>query len=68
MGKREYLTGYGKQDLSPRMTLNMKVGYKPTEKFELFFNGSNILNNKKQEFVFGDEIGGQYNIGMSFSL
>ncbi len=68
IGKREYLTGYGKQELSPRMTLNMKVGYKPAEGFEIFFNGTNILNNRKQEFVFGDEIGGQYNVGMSFSL
>ncbi|MBQ3634323.1 MAG: TonB-dependent receptor [Bacteroidales bacterium] len=68
MGKREYLTGYGKQELSPRMTLNMKIGYKPTSGLELFFNGTNILNNKKQEFVYGDKIGGQYNVGVSFGL
>ena len=68
IGEREYLTSYGSQTLSPRCTVNMKVGYKPVDYFEIYFNGNNILDNQKQEFVYGDKIGGIYSIGVNFSF
>jgi len=68
MGKREYLTTYGSQELSPRCSVNMKAGYKPADNFEVFVNANNLFNNKKQEFVYGDEIGGIYSFGVNFKF
>ncbi|MBR6250939.1 MAG: TonB-dependent receptor [Bacteroidales bacterium] len=68
MGEREYLTAYGTQVLSPRFNVNLKVGYKPAEQLEVFFNGNNILNNCKQEVVFCDKIGGIYTVGVNFNF
>ena len=68
MSKREYLTTYGSSELAPRMTVNLKTGYKPTDNFEIFFNANNLLNNKKQEFVYTDEIGGIYTVGVNFTF
>ena len=63
MSKREYETLYGKQTLDARFTADLKIGYHFTEAFELFFKGKNIFNTEKQEFVYGDKIGGTYSFG-----
>ncbi len=68
IGKREYLTAYGSEELNPRCTVNLKIGYKPIDKFEVFFNGNNLFNNQKQEFVYGDKIGGVYTVGINFGF
>ncbi len=64
------LTSYDEngEDLCQRFTLNLKVGYKPTEKVEVYVNAHNLLNNKKREFVYADEIGGLYTLGVNFGF
>lgn len=68
IGKREYTTLYGSQELDPRFTLNLKVGYKPIEACEIFFNAHNLFNTEKREFAYTDKIGGSYTLGLSFGI
>ena len=70
IGKRTYKTKYNAEgeDLSQRLTINLHVGYKPVENCEVFFNAHNLLNNHKREFVYSDEIGGLYSIGVNFGF
>ena len=68
IGKRTYQTMYGSAELSPRLTVNLHVGYKPVDNFEIYFTGNNILNNEKQEFVYSDKIGGLYSVGINFAF
>jgi iron complex outermembrane receptor protein len=68
VGKREYTTKYGTESLDNRFTVNMKVGYKPVENFELFFNAHNLFDTKDKEFVYCDEIGGIYTVGVNFGF
>ncbi len=55
-------------ELKPKFTLNLKVGYKPTENVEVFLNGNNLFNNDKKEMVYCDNIGGLYTIGVNFGF
>lgn len=68
IGKRTYATTYGSDELGTRFTVNMKVGYKPIEKLELFFNAHNLFNNQKREFSYTDRIGGIYTFGVNFGF
>lgn len=68
IGKHEYTTKYGTQVLDDRFTVNMKIGYKPVENFELFVNAHNLFNTKDREFVYCDEIGGLYTVGVHFGF
>ena len=68
MAKREYTTKYGTVTLDDRFTVNMKLGYKPTDDFEVFFNAHNLFNTKDREFAYGDEIGGLYTVGINFGF
>ena len=68
IGKRTYTTKYGSDELGNRCTVNMKLGYKPVDKLEVFFNAHNLLNTKKREFSNCDEIGGIYTVGVNFGF
>ena len=68
MAKREYTTRYGTVTLDDRFTVNLKLGYKPTDDFEVFFNAHNLFNTKDREFAYGDEIGGLYTVGINFGF
>ncbi|MCQ2216341.1 MAG: TonB-dependent receptor [Bacteroidales bacterium] len=68
MSEREYQTVYGVEKLAPRCTVDMKVGYKPNNRVEVFFNARNLLNNQKREFSYADKIGGIYMAGVTFGL
>ena len=70
IGKRTYATKYNSlgEDLCGRFTLNLKVGYKPNDNIEFFLNGNNLLNNHKREFVYSDDLGGLYTIGVNFGI
>jgi outer membrane receptor protein involved in Fe transport len=68
IGERTTTLKFGNVTLPTRFTLNLKAGYKPTEKVEVFLNARNLLNTKEQEFVYCDEIGGIYTIGLNFAL
>ena len=54
--------------LSPKFTLNLKVGYKPSDEVEIFFNANNLFNNKTREMVFSDKVGGLYTVGVNFAF
>lgn len=73
IGQHEYCTKYetdkyGTCKLDNRFTVNMKVAYKPIVGFEIFFNAHNLFNTKAKEFVYCDEIGGLYTIGVNFGF
>lgn len=70
IGKRTYCTKYNTKgdELDPRFTVNLKVGYKPTNQVEVFFNAHNLFNNKAREFVYCDENGGIYSVGVNFDF
>lgn len=68
MGKREYTTIVGYEEVDPRFTLNLKVGYKPVDACEVFFNAHNLFNTEKREFIYTDKIGGSYTVGVNFSF
>lgn len=70
MSARKYVIQYNHngEELSPRCTVNLKVGYKPVENCEVFFNGRNLFNNEKREFPFADKIGGTYTVGVNFGF
>ena len=70
IGERSYKTKYNAsgEDLSKRLTINMHLGYKPVDNCEIFLNAHNLLNNKKREFVYSDEIGGLYTVGVNFGF
>ena len=64
MSSREYETLYGTQKLDGRFTADLKIGYHPTSYFEIYLRGKNLFNTEKQEFVYGDKIGGTYSVGV----
>ena len=68
VGKREYTTLFGTEKVNPRCTVNLKVGYKPIEACEFFFNAHNLFNNQKREFIYTDKIGASYTVGVSFGI
>lgn len=70
LGKRTFATKYNSEgvELSRRLTVNLKIGYTPVSNVELFFNAHNLLNNKKREFVYSDEIPGLYTVGVNFGF
>lgn len=68
VGKREYTTLFGTEKVNPRCTVNLKVGYKPFDSCEVFFNAHNLFNNQKREFIYTDKIGGSYTVGVTFGL
>ena len=72
MTKREYKIKNPKTGVAlpvnDRFLVNLKVGYQPVKGFEVYFNARNIFNNEKQEFVYGDKIGGIYSVGASFEF
>lgn len=68
VGKREYTTLFGTEKVNPRCTVNLKVGYKPLESCEVFFNAHNLFNNQKREFIYTDKIGASYTVGVTFGL
>lgn len=68
IGKRTYTLKYGSEELDNRCTVNLKIGYKPTNQFELYFNAHNLLNTTKREFMYCDKIGGIYSLGVNFGF
>lgn len=68
IGKRSYTTLFGTAEVDPRCTVNLKIGYKPTEQCEVFFNAHNLFNTNKQEFIYTDKIGGIYTVGVNFGV
>lgn len=56
------------EDLKAKATVNLKIGYKPIESCEIFFNAHNLFNNKQREFVYCDETPGIYSVGVNFGF
>ncbi len=80
VGKRTYNTTYSSaldtygmsnlsnNELKAKVTLNLKIGYKPTENVEFFLNANNLFNNDKVETIYCDKIGGLYTVGVNFGI
>ena len=68
IGKRTYVTSYSEEELDNRFTVNLKIGYKPVNNAEVFFNAHNLFDNEKHEFAYSDKIGGTYTVGVTFSF
>lgn len=68
IGKREYTTMFGTETVEPRLTVNLKVGWRPVGQAEVFVNAHNLLNSKRREFVYTDEVGGIYTVGVNFGI
>ena len=70
MTKRYYSTMYNSdgEKLDPLFNVNLKVGYHPSEPIEVFFNAQNLFNNKTRQFVYADELGGVYTVGVNFKF
>lgn len=68
VGKQTYKSKYGEEKINNHCSVNMKIGYKPVSQIEIFFDGKNILNNEKKEYMYGDKIGGTYTVGAYFKF
>lgn len=54
--------------LHSKLSLNLKVGYKPADNLEFFVNAQNLFNDNTQEAIFSDKIGGLYTVGVNFEF
>lgn len=62
------VTDYNSQKVNAKFNCSLKLGYKPTEQFEISFNARNLFNDKSREFAYADRIGGLYSIGIDFNF
>jgi hypothetical protein len=53
-------------EVDAKMIMNLKISYKIWKESSIYFNARNLLNNKKKEFAFVDDIKGTYLIGVDF--
>ena len=71
-GKQEATTIFnasrGAENIDAKMIVNLKIGYRPIENAEVFFDARNLFNDTKREFIYGDKVGGRYSVGVSFGL
>ncbi|MCQ2215337.1 MAG: TonB-dependent receptor plug domain-containing protein [Bacteroidales bacterium] len=65
MSKREFVTSYGSATQDAICNLNLKLGWTPNDHVEFFVQGHNLLNNDKQEFIYGDPVKAMLTTGMS---
>lgn len=62
------VTNYNTEDINSKINCSVKLGYMPTEQFEISFNARNIFNDKSRESAYADRIGGIYSIGIDFNF
>ncbi len=67
-GKQTTTTCFGTAKTDGKFIANIKVGYKPTEQFEIYFNAHNLFDDTKREFVYGDRVRGIYSVGINFGF
>ncbi len=59
------LTGYGSDYILPsKLLTNCKISYNVWDEHSVFFNGRNVLNNRKIETPFADQTKNLYMIGI----
>lgn len=80
IGKRTYNTTYTKaleeyadfttddHVLDPKFNVNFKLGYKPSDNVEIFFNAQNLFDSNGQEMVYSDKIDDLYTVGIIFGI
>ncbi|HZB14055.1 MAG TPA: TonB-dependent receptor, partial [Chryseolinea sp.] len=62
-------TGAGEQaNIKGKVLVNVKLNYMPLNKFNVFINARNILNEDSHEFFGTDKTGSLYMVGASYSL
>lgn len=68
LGRREYTTMFGTEAVAPRLTVNLKVGWRPVGQAEVFVNAHNLFNSDRREFIYTDKVGGVYTVGVNFGI
>ncbi|MDO4461232.1 MAG: TonB-dependent receptor [Bacteroidia bacterium] len=68
MSEREYATQYGVDKLDSKFTMDLKIGFRPDNRIEVYVNARNLFNNQSREFAYTDNIGGFYTGGVTFNF
>jgi iron complex outermembrane recepter protein len=55
----------GIQQIDPKLILNAKLSYSPTQSFSVFVSGKNLFNNDSREYYKTDQIGALFLTGIS---
>ncbi len=66
--KQEATIMFGTSEIKGKCIVNLKVGYKPVDEFEIFFNAHNLFNDTKREFIYADHNKGIYSLGINFAF
>jgi iron complex outermembrane receptor protein len=64
--KQTLIHSFESKEVDAKMIMNLKISYKLWKESSIYFNARNLLNNKKKEFAFVDDIKGTYLIGVDF--
>lgn len=64
--KQTLMHSFESMEVDAKMIMNLKISYKFWKESSIYFNARNLLNNKKKEFAFVDDIKGTYLIGVDF--
>lgn len=56
----------GMKTVRAKAIVNLKLGYKFWKQHQVFINGRNLFNNNDYEFIFADQVGSEFLIGLSF--
>lgn len=56
----------GMKTVRAKAIVNLKVGYKFWKQHQVFINGRNLFYNNDYEFIFADQVGSEFLIGLSF--
>ncbi|MCU4156854.1 TonB-dependent receptor plug domain-containing protein [Carboxylicivirga sp. A043] len=71
-GKQESFYSFGpdyvKVEIDPKISANMKVSYELTDWMNVYLNARNITNQSSQEFMFSDETGSSYLMGLNLKF
>lgn len=54
----------GMRRVEAKAILNMKLSYEFYKKHQVFVSGRNVLNNREYEFIFADEVGSEFLMGI----
>ncbi len=68
LGEQNLLTRYRPESIATRYLGNLKVSYRFWQSSEIYLNARNIFNQENKEFVYGDENGGLYLIGLRLKI
>jgi len=68
LSTQQIFTYDGVKQVEAKAVFNAKLAYKFWKQNQIFISGRNILNNNSYEFIFADEVGSEFLIGLSLSI